>query len=390
MNKKIYLITLLMLVTAGLFAESITINRDKTPLKNGPGAFYENLVFLQLNTTVENLGPASEDDGWLKVSFKGLVDNKKSDITGYLSRLSISEKKASKDPFDSLRSDSISGGSAKNQIAPGSYTAAIKGFLQNYSSKNKYTTYSYEDIYSFTSFTNKDYFQIKGKVNLSYFPKRGELLGLDRTHITESMEALSGAIVLNAVSKHELVRSSESVKVNVIANVLSRQTIDYDKQYFVWIVRNKEPFAFSGPGGAIFISDGMIKLLNDDKEVIAVIGHEIGHIAMRHGIRDIALEQARKNMEASFDELDESLDSDYAAISEDLEDIIGDALKAAALVRDDIQEFEADDISMELLRRYRIERKYLASALGKVFNNLNADSMNEYKLQTQRRLARVK
>lgn len=389
MKLKKYLVFLFLLSVFFINSQDITINRDKTPIKEGPGPFFNNLVFLKINTVVKNLGPSNEDDGWIKVSFKGRVDNKDMNIVGYLSRLSISERQTSSDPFSSLRGSTSPGGSAVNQITPGAYTAAIKGFLQNYSG-NKFGNYDYDDIYMYTSFTLRDYNQFKNRNNLSYFPRRGELLGLQNTHITESIEALSGAVVISALSKYELVRTQDSIKLNVIANILNRQTVDYDKRYNVWIVKEREPFAFSGPGGAIFISDGMVRLL-DDNELIAVIAHEIGHIAMRHGVRDIAIDQARRNMQAAYDEFDSVFgESEASLLSKDLENIITDALKTASLVRDDIQEFEADEIAMELLRRYRLDRKVLASALRKVFSNLNSSQMLEYKRQTERRLARIR
>ena len=215
---KRYLVIVLMMSVFFLNGETIIINRNKTPLKSGPGAFFDNLIFLQINTQVANLGVATEDDGWFKVSFKGQVNNKNTEIIGYLSRLSVSQKKIANDPFSSLRNEAI-GGEAKNQIAPGAYTAAIKGFLQNYSSTHASIRYSYDDVYQYVNFTYKDYLFYKKKTGLSYFPKYGELLGLSDTYMTETMEMLSAAVVLENLSSHELVRSSDAIMLNVMANL---------------------------------------------------------------------------------------------------------------------------------------------------------------------------
>ena len=45
--------------------------------------------------------------------------------------------------------------------------------------------------------------------------------------------------------------------------------------------------AFALPGGAIVFTDEMVKLAGNDDELLAVLAHETGHVAHRHGIRRI-------------------------------------------------------------------------------------------------------
>ncbi len=44
-----------------------------------------------------------------------------------------------------------------------------------------------------------------------------------------------------------------------------------------YIVEQKEPNAFALPGGKIYITRGMLKLLKNENELATIIGHEIGH-----------------------------------------------------------------------------------------------------------------
>jgi Zn-dependent protease with chaperone function len=45
--------------------------------------------------------------------------------------------------------------------------------------------------------------------------------------------------------------------------------------------------AFALPGGTIVFTDEMVKLAADDNELLSVLAHEAGHVALRHGIQRI-------------------------------------------------------------------------------------------------------
>ena len=122
---------------------------------------------------------------------------------------------------------------------------------------------------------------------------------------------------------------------------------------------------------------------------MAIIGHEIGHIALRHGIHDLAIEQARYSAESAFDELETDFDEETLKLSNELEEVVEQAVKACVLVRDDKQEYEADAISVELLKRYKIKKKYLISALNKV-NFALGNKYPRYKTQMEKRIKKLK
>jgi Zn-dependent protease with chaperone function len=50
---------------------------------------------------------------------------------------------------------------------------------------------------------------------------------------------------------------------------------------------NSEFNAFAVPGGTIILLDGLVDSMNDE-EVLAVLGHELGHVVHRHGMRGAA------------------------------------------------------------------------------------------------------
>lgn len=68
----------------------------------------------------------------------------------------------------------------------------------------------------------------------------------------------------------------------------------YRGYYFI-VLSSSDINAFAAPGGFVFITTGMIKFLRNEDELASIIGHEIGHIELNHGIQTI---KKQKNTEA--------------------------------------------------------------------------------------------
>ncbi len=47
------------------------------------------------------------------------------------------------------------------------------------------------------------------------------------------------------------------------------------------------PNAFALPGGIMVMTDELVELVKDDETVLGVLGHELGHITRRHGMRQL-------------------------------------------------------------------------------------------------------
>jgi Zn-dependent protease with chaperone function len=47
------------------------------------------------------------------------------------------------------------------------------------------------------------------------------------------------------------------------------------------------PNAFALPGGFMVMTDDLVRLVKDDEVVLGVLGHELGHITRRHGMRQL-------------------------------------------------------------------------------------------------------
>ncbi|HEX6037895.1 M48 family metalloprotease [Longimicrobium sp.] len=54
------------------------------------------------------------------------------------------------------------------------------------------------------------------------------------------------------------------------------------------VVDDPTPNAFALPGGFIFVTRGMMDLMDSEAELAAVLGHEIGHVTARHSVSQIS------------------------------------------------------------------------------------------------------
>ena len=57
------------------------------------------------------------------------------------------------------------------------------------------------------------------------------------------------------------------------------------------VVDDPSPNAFALPGGFIFVTRGLMSLMNSEAELAAVLGHEIGHVTARHSVSQISRAQ---------------------------------------------------------------------------------------------------
>jgi len=64
--------------------------------------------------------------------------------------------------------------------------------------------------------------------------------------------------------------------------------------YMFLAVESDEVNAFAVPGGFVFVTTGMLKFLNDEDELAAILGHEMGHMELRHGMKSVGKESVLK------------------------------------------------------------------------------------------------
>lgn len=73
--------------------------------------------------------------------------------------------------------------------------------------------------------------------------------------------------------------------VQQVGERLAQQSHRNQLAYQFKVVDSGDINAFALPGGYIYINRGLLAYLNSEAEMAAVLGHEIGHVTARHGVR---------------------------------------------------------------------------------------------------------
>ena len=112
--------------------------------------------------------------------------------------------------------------------------------------------------------------KVDGRVNWYSMEKEIAMGKRYAMEIERQAKIVDDPIITESVNRvgQNIVRNSD-VKVPVSIKVLETD----------------EPNAMALPGGFFFVNTGLIKLAENEAEVAGVMGHEIAHIAARHGTR---------------------------------------------------------------------------------------------------------
>lgn len=59
---------------------------------------------------------------------------------------------------------------------------------------------------------------------------------------------------------------------------------DRDMPYEFGLLRSDVPNAFALPGGKIYVTAGLMSIMDNERELAAVLGHEVAHVAQKHNV----------------------------------------------------------------------------------------------------------
>ena len=76
--------------------------------------------------------------------------------------------------------------------------------------------------------------------------------------------------------------------VDSLGQRLAKESPRQDVTYRFHVVDMAEPNAFALPGGYVYVTRGLLALVNTEDELAGVVGHEIGHVAARHTVQRIS------------------------------------------------------------------------------------------------------
>jgi len=134
--------------------------------------------------------------------------------------------------------------------------------------------------------------------------------------------------------------------VTTLGNAVSKNSMRPDITYYFVVVDTPIYNAFACPGGIIFVSQALVKGMNDEAELACVLSHEVAHVAHKHALSSVRrakfFESAAKIGTLNMD----------GAEGKQFRDMVGNlqnVLFDQGL--DQGMEYEADDSGMEVAYR---------------------------------------
>lgn len=100
----------------------------------------------------------------------------------------------------------------------------------------------------------------------------------------EPQEVEVGRSVAAAVgARYRILRDVALTKyVAMVGNTVAAVSDRPDLRYYFAVLDTPEPEALAAPGGFMFISKGALDVMRDEAALAGVLGHEIGHVALKH------------------------------------------------------------------------------------------------------------
>jgi len=114
--------------------------------------------------------------------------------------------------------------------------------------------------------------------------RRPELAGVSQSTELElgAEQAKTIAEEMGLVGESDVVAYVRAIGARVAATSPRR-----DVPYAFHVVDMPEPNAFAVPGH-VYVTRGLLVLMNDEDELAGVLGHEVGHIAARHAVQRLS------------------------------------------------------------------------------------------------------
>lgn len=89
-----------------------------------------------------------------------------------------------------------------------------------------------------------------------------------------------------------IVRDPEVQRyINLLGETIARTADDRSLDWQFYVVDSREVNAFAVPGGFIYVNRGLIERTTEMSQLAGVLGHEIGHVTMRHSVKQMQAAQ---------------------------------------------------------------------------------------------------
>lgn len=179
--------------------------------------------------------------------------------------------------------------------------------------------------------------------------------------------AIGRQIAGNLLGAAPLVPDRQLQKyVNNVGRWIASQSERPDLVWHFGVIASSDINAFAAPGGYIFVSLGLYRLLNDESELAGVLGHEIGHVIKKHHLK--ILQQSK------MVDLGSKLIEKQVGGNDKIGNLIGSGAEIVSRSLDKNAEFEADRIGVVLAARAGYDAYGLPGVLQEIGHSAKDDS----------------
>jgi len=202
---------------------------------------------------------------------------------------------------------------------------------------------------------------------VSELDKKAKAAGLIE-YSDEEEAAIGRQIAGNLLGAAHLVKDKQLQKyVNNVGRWVASQSERPDLSWHFGVLDTDDINAFAAPGGYIFVTRGLYRMLSDESELAGVLAHEVGHVIRKHHLKILQKSQV---VDQGGKLLVGQADSD-----EKIRNLIGNGAEIVARALDKNAEFEADRIAVVLAARSGYEAFGLPQVLQGIGHAGNNDSV---------------
>ena len=127
--------------------------------------------------------------------------------------------------------------------------------------------------------------------------------------------------------------------VNLVGNWVALQSGRQDVTWRFGVLDTEDINAFAAPGGYVFVTKGLYRLLNNEADLAGVLGHEIAHVTQKHHLK--VLKQS-----SLIGALGQAASSKVQGSDPVVQNLIGNGAEIMARGLDKNAEYEADRVGL--------------------------------------------
>ena len=102
----------------------------------------------------------------------------------------------------------------------------------------------------------------------------------------EEEKAIGGSLAIEVFDKFGGMHPDATLQkyVTLVGQAVADVSDRPDIPYHFAVLNTSQPNAFATPGGYVFVSVGLLRLLQNEAQLAGVLGHEIAHITQKHAL----------------------------------------------------------------------------------------------------------